>query len=51
MIRIPEGLDQQKTDVRNENLTLSGVFARLDEIVLEIMVLKKELAGTLKKTT
>lgn len=50
-IRIPEVFDQQKTDVKNENLTLSGVFARLDEIVLEIMVLKKELAGTLEKTT
>ena len=50
-VRIPEVLDQQKTDVKNENLTLSGVFARLDEIVLEIMVLKKELAGTLEKTT
>lgn len=50
-VRIPGVLDQQKVDVRNENLTLSGVFARLDEIVLEIMVLKKEMAGTLEKTT
>ena len=50
-VRIPGVLDQQKVDVRNENVTLSGLFARLDEIVLEIMILKKELAGTLEKTT
>lgn len=51
-IRIQETSSQeQKVNMRNENLTLSGVFARLDEIVLEIMVLKKELAGTLEKTT
>lgn len=51
-IRIQEASSQeQKVNMRNENLTLSGVFARLDEIVLEIMVLKKELAGTLEKTT
>lgn len=42
---------EQKEKAESDNLTLSGVFARLDEIVMEIMILKKELAGTLDKTT
>lgn len=51
-VHIPDvSFQEQKTKEENDNLTLSGVFARLDEIVLEIMVLKKELAGTLEKTT
>ena len=46
-----QGLVPREQKEESDNLTLSGVFARLDEIVMEIMILKKELAGTLEKTT
>ena len=39
-----------KKPVAAGNVNIAGVFDRLDEIVLEIMMLKKELSASLDKS-
>ena len=38
-----------KKPLENKEVSVAGVFDRLDEIILEIMILKKELSASLDK--